>query len=196
MKAQINILIQMLICALSVNFTYCSGDKSIHKKSEFYLYSGTKYEKLLIRDFINDSVFIDRLYEDYEKLISADTFKRINTAWYYKDGEGFCEFFSEESFKKREIKRKHYDCTHNDNKGYDISIETYKPMKMEMTNGQKIYVYQKLFTSANDKVSAECYCCHVHFNPLIGFVYMEDESCKGFNIKRIDAVPKRWKIKE
>lgn len=161
---------------------------------EIYLYSSKKYEKLLVRKFLNDSVFSDFLYEDYNKLISRDTFKRINRTWYYMDNKSFCEFFSEKSFEKREIKRKHYDCSGKDNNGYNMEIETYMPVKTDTMDGEKVYVYEKNYTGPRDSTLSNCYCCHVFFNPSIGFVCLEDENCTSFRIKKIDSVPKEWKL--
>lgn len=165
-------------------------------KSDIYLYSSDKCEKLLIRNFFNDSIFSDRIYENYGKLISTDTFKRINSTWYYIDKGAFCEFFSETSFEKHKIKRKHYDCSGEDDNGYNVDVETYIPVRVDTVDAEKVYVYEKVYTGSNDTTLSNCYSCHVYFDPSIGFVYVEDESCGNFKVKKINAIPKEWDLKK
>ena len=136
-------------------------DKKVFKKKTIPI-------SMLIRTFIDDSIFIDSFFIGsslYAKgLQQSDTFKCINQVWSYKHNDSFIHFFSIDSFK---LKRKTHWIQKQKLNNRDYLVEL-TPKVIKKQDGIIVYVFKMDSYHIKD--------AEFHFSPEIGpvgFLYSE-----------------------
>jgi hypothetical protein len=186
-----------LFLILSWQSYRCQQTVVTNTAREYFVFAGTECMRVMTRDHLNDSVFVDRMWSDSGKVLErVDTFKVIGQNWYYKINDTFCAFFSEALFNSGSIIRMYYDCNPSGYNAYSLNIETFKPFRKETADGKTTYVYLRLYSSSTEGISDLCYNCSYFFDPDNGAIRIQGESCGELRREKVEGLPVGWKLKE
>lgn len=160
---------------------YGQKQKCDYKKVKRYQYYNTITEKVIgerERIYLNDSVFYEvSLYNDsnFNKRVIGDTFKIVNSGWYYKLGNEFKIFFNIDSFKaKIPTIKKAYEF---DGKFYGYGACTsYTPVEKVNSHGEVIFKFYVSDGDCNGGIPnrRDYNPIYYYFDTDIGFITIKD----------------------
>lgn len=161
----------------------------IHLRNTYeYTYINGCENKIYRREFLSDSVFVEKYFSHLNKVtqdsqfIALDTFKVINDTWSYMLKGQYYPFFSKKSFKKKEIVKKIFNTNNQNEKSVVINCVGYLPYKRVKIGGKRIYVYKVNYDSCNKEDFEVINISYLYFDPDFGFVRKTFWTCGDSNV--------------
>jgi hypothetical protein len=160
-------------CLLLIFFNWevLSAQSNLRHITE-YTYTIKCSGKIYKRQFLSDSVFVEKYFSQVNKasldseFVPTDTFKVINGNWWYSLGGKYYPFFSLSMFESKEITTRYYNF--KDGKFYDCI--GYLPYKKEKINNKDIYVFKVNYNGCGKENFNQIDIAYFYFDPDIGFI--------------------------
>lgn len=174
------VLLSFLYSTILFNLNTAKSQSTVRHITDYKFTAGCS-ETLYKREFLSDSIFIEKYFYQFNKtsldseFVLLDTFKVVNGTWWYRLNGIYYPFFSDKMFRENEITRRNYNQVPKSNKFKDCI--GYLPYKTEKVGGRKIYVFKVNFDGCKKENFDKIDIAYLYFDPDIGFIKKKFWTC-------------------